>query len=94
MSKRSTLFIFSPFDINMVALINRAIASLEASISEKKGRLSQLAAKPIDPQTVAKTIKEFNNARTMWKTRKDLCLESIEMLAEGMEKPVKWLLVC
>jgi hypothetical protein len=74
-------------------VVFRAIKALEKSVADKQARLAQLQLNPVDPSAYIKAIKRYNAARTSWKTHRDLCMEALENLSEGMEKPTKTLAV-
>ena len=69
------------------------LADVEGRVDQQRRRKQQLTAQPVDPAAMTAAIQKFNSSRTSWKQRKDMCIEAVEMLADGMEKTVKAVMV-
>jgi hypothetical protein len=51
------------------------------------------ASKPVDPKLLDKAVKEFNSTRSAWRDRKANCIEALEVVADGMGKKLKVVMV-
>jgi 26S proteasome regulatory subunit (ATPase 3-interacting protein) len=71
-----------PNDHNLDTSLN----TLEASISEKKLRASQITESILEPNALNNAIKEHNYFRTIWKQRKEICNDVIDQIMESTKK--------
>lgn len=69
------------------------ITELEFRVSEKRQRLGQIQATTIDEEERDTLIEEHNHYLSLWKKRKRSCLDAIDMISEGMEKPKSFVMV-
>lgn len=63
-------------------------------MSSKRRRFNDIKDAIVDESMRNDAIEEFNYYRSMWKKRKDLCIDAIDNIADGMEKPRKHVIVC
>lgn len=73
----------------------RLIAEAEVRIAEKSQRLKLISNNSVsqDPNALDNAVRGFNYFRSVWSTRKQMCMNVVEMISEGMNKKVKDVMV-
>lgn len=66
--------------------LDTALSTLEASVSEKKLRVSQISESKLEPNALNNAIKEHNYFRAIWKQRKEICNDVIDQMMDGTKK--------
>lgn len=74
---------------HFLIMTKRLIADLAKQNEESSRKLSKIAVAPLDPAAMQNAILEHNFYRIWWAKRKAQCLESVDNLADGMEKKTK-----
>ena len=75
--------------------LDAKLQEMETALDETKGRIAEtkqriastLSAKKEQDPMILK--KQFNYYRDEWKTRKTKCMDFVDQMADGMEKPLK-----
>lgn len=71
------------------------ISEAEVRIAEKSQRLKLISNSGVsqDPNALDNAIRGFNYFRSAWLNRKQMCMNTVEMISEGMSKKVKDVMV-
>ncbi len=81
------------FFVKLISVSSRALKEAEDRVEGKRLRLLGAEASSFDPLAAAKLLKRHNETRAAWKDRKDKCVDAVEMIADGMEKKAKFVMV-
>lgn len=62
-------------------------------VAIKEKRLADLSSSSVDPAAMGKAAKDFTSSRSVWINRRRMCMEAVEILADGMGKSTKSVMV-
>ena len=62
-------------------------------VKNKNDRIKYIKTQNLDPNTMTDLIRNHNSLRGLWKTRKIICMDVIDMITESSNKKMKDFLV-
>jgi len=74
---------------NKLTELQEAVRETHDEITETKNRIASSCSLTLETQDPVKLKKRINHLRDEWKKRKTKCMDFVDQLADGMEKPVK-----
>lgn len=70
-------------------MVCRDISELRSELLSLRAQVASLSKEgPVDNDALKNAIAKHNSSRAMWVERKRKCMEIVEMLADGLGKPV------
>jgi hypothetical protein len=73
-------------------VIEETLQRLEGKRKEKERLQHKIKENP-DPNALSKAIKKHNDSRNGWFMRRAMCMDAVDLMADGMGKKNKQLMV-
>ena len=69
----------------------RVLEEIQKRVDVKQARLNTIlhSTDKFDENTSLKVIQAHNKSRDMWRQRKLMCMDAVEMISDSMEKKTK-----
>lgn len=75
-----------PTDVELPALLQQMESSREEKQARLQGLLEQGQGADANPNALRDAIRQFNGMREGWFRRRGLCMDALDLLAEGMDR--------
>lgn len=66
--------------------LERVLDEMTVRVNEKSRRVQSLSSMKMEPHAMKEAIKMHNHFRTVWKQRKDMCMEVVDSIGDSMGK--------
>ena len=66
--------------------LERVLDETTLRVNEKSRRVQSLSSMKMEPHAMKDAIKMHNHFRTVWKQRKEMCMEVVDSVSDSMGK--------